>query len=557
MVIYKISETMENEVVGFRAKVKAWFAKPLNVMWMSLALSLYTLVAFHMPLFGAVVDTTSPGWNRIFLLFSGVMLIAAVNFAVYYILLYGARIVGKVIISILLLGNSIALYFINSYEVLLSREMMGNVFNTNAAEATSYFSFGAVLYVLLLGVLPVVWLIWRKVEYGKVGRFLKSIAAVLGIVVVVVIANMGNTLWVDSGVTMVGGVQQSKRNTVNMGNMLWVDHNATQLGSLFLPWSYAVNSVRFFNHQRAQQREAIVLPDVSSVAEGKDVVVLVIGESARSANFSLYGYERITNPLLSEADITVYKARASATYTTAGVKAILSHKPVDEPYEILPEYLERAGMDVMWRTSNSGEPKMHLASYLKPRDLEQIYPDGDARYDEILIEGLKEEIENSESDKMLIVLHTSTSHGPTYNKKYPMEFERFTPVCTTVEMSDADPASLINAYDNTILYTDYLLNSIIELLSQVEGRRSAMIYVSDHGESLGERGLFMHGMPMSMAPSEQVDIPFIVWTSDDATELKPFEEVGHYHVFHSVLGFLGVESEVYNPEYDIFMPRVE
>lgn len=288
------------------------------------------------------------------------------------------------------------------------------------------------------------------------------------------------------------------------------------------------------------------------MSESRDVCVLIIGESARRANFSLYGYDKPTNPLLERDSVTALVADASATYTTAGVKAILDHKPTNKLYEILPNYLYRNGVEVIWRTNNWGEPPVHIGRYLKAGDIKELHPDADPRYDGILLAGLKEEILAEEKDKLLIVLHTSTSHGPTYYRKYPSEFEVFRPVCQTVEMSKADPEELMNAYDNTIVYTDYLIHSVIDLLREIPERRGCVIFVSDHGESLGEGNLYMHGVPMFAAPKEQIEIPFIVWTSDRTMTADPDEKVGQYHVFHSVLHFLGIESPVYDASLDIF-----
>ena len=139
-----------------------------------------------------------------------------------------------------------------------------------------------------------------------------------------------------------------------------------------------------------------------------------------------------------------------------------------------------------------------------------------------------------------------------YYSKYPPQFERFSPVCTTVEMSKADPVELMNAYDNTIVYTDYIIHSVIEALKTITDRRASLIFVSDHGESLGENNLYMHGVPMAFAPKEQVEIPFIVWSSEGTDSIKKLDEVGQYHVFHSVLDFLGIESEIYDPTMSIY-----
>ena len=164
---------------------------------------------------------------------------------------------------------------------------------------------------------------------------------------------------------------------------------------------------------------------------------------------------------------------------------------------------------------------------------------------------LKEQILSSKKNKILIVLHLGTSHGPNYNLKYPSQFEIFKPVCTSVELSKCSSEELINAYDNTIIYTDYILHKVIENLKSLKDYQKTMLFVSDHGESLGEKNLYMHGLPMSIAPKEQFEIPFIVWT-DGSRKLKPFKNVSQGHVFHSVLNFLSIESPIYDEEKNIY-----
>jgi lipid A ethanolaminephosphotransferase len=253
--------------------------------------------------------------------------------------------------------------------------------------------------------------------------------------------------------------------------------------------------------------------------------------------------------------VTTYIADSEDVSTIGGVKAILDHKKTGELYEILPNYMFRNGVDVVWRTANWGQPPLHIDKYIDHNGLADRYPAADRKYDGVLIAGLADEIQNCDKDKQLIVLHCSTSHGPRYFDKYPSEFNRFTPVCTNVEISSADKEGLVNAYDNTILYTDYLLHSVIETLQQVSDRRCCMIYVSDHGESLGENDMFMHGtMPRSLAPKQQYEIPFIVWENDGATRTKELESVRQFYVFHSVMNWFGMQSPVYNEEMNVFEP---
>lgn len=500
--------------------------KKISLTVMSAVLSVFTLIAYHWPFFRLVTDNVKADLNGVLITVSLVVLMLALNFFFYTLVLYLGRIVGKCLLALLFVGNAICLYFINTYQVLVTDKMMGNVFNTQYSEASGFFSGQALLYILFLGILPAVYLFMQKTDYGRPKRFFAGAGLSLGLALLIAFGNMTN--WP------------------------WIDRHATKLGSLLMPWSYTVNSIRFYNAEKKRNRKAIPLPDARIATPGKDVCVLIIGESARRENFSLYGYGKPTNPLLEKDSVTALMAEAAATYTTAGVKAILDHKPTKKLYEILPNYLFRNGVDVTWRTTNWGEPPVHIDKYYKAKDLQKMNPEADGKYDEILLAGLKEEILSCTKDKMLVILHTSTSHGPTYNKKYPAKFEVFTPVCTTVEMAKANPKELMNAYDNTIVYTDYLVHSVIEMLKDVPQRRSCVLFVSDHGESLGEGNLYMHGVPMAVAPKEQIEIPFIVWTSDKNLKIRPDQKVGQYHVFHSVLSFLGIDSPVYDQEKDIF-----
>ena len=501
------------------------FKQKRSITLISALLSIYTLLAYHYPVFKVIVENLEGGFNGVIITVGFAVLMLATNFFFYNLLLYLTRTVGKWITAFTLIGDAIMLYFVNTYDVLVTDSMMGNVFNTRYSEASGYFSLSAVLYVVFLGILPATLLILQQIDYKSLKRF--------GINTGIATATM---------VAMVA---------ININNFTWIDRHATKLGSLLMPWSYTVNSVRYYNAERKRNQKEILLPDATITNSRKEVVVIIIGESARSQNFSLYGYDKKTNPLLENQAVTALTAKSAATYTTAGVKAILDHKPTDKLYEILPNYLYRTGVDVVWRTANWGEPPVHIEKYQKVADLKAAYPDADDRYDGILTVGLKEVVESSTADKVLIVLHTSTSHGPTYYSKYPSEFEHFTPVCTTVEMAKAVPEELINAYDNTILYTDYLVNEVIESMKSLTDYHSCVMFISDHGESLGENNLYMHGVPMAMAPKEQVEIPFIVWTSD-SSKIKAIDEAGQYHVFHSTMDFLSIDSPVYDSQMSIF-----
>lgn len=500
--------------------------KFVSIRTISLVLSVFNLIAFHFPVFSYAAKNVENGWNGALIIVSSAIIMLALNYFVYYTLFYFGRFLGKILLAFTFIGNAIALYFINTYEVLITDRMMGNVFNTRYSEASAFFSYIAIAYILILGLIPCVYIFRSKIEYGNIKRFLRNSGMALLIVLVGVL--------------------------LNLGNFTWIDRHAPKVGSMLMPWSYIVNTFRYNNRVRKINRKEIKLPDAQIANSQKELFVLIIGESARRENFSLYGYERETNPLLKTDSVKTYVAQSSATYTTEALKALLSYKASSKLYEILPNYLHRHGVDVVWRTTNWGEPPVHIDKYYKKKEIKERHPQSDGRYDGILLEGLEDDIRSNNKAKQLIILHTSTSHGPSYYQKYPSEFEVFKPVCTTVEMSKSNREELINAYDNTILYTDYLVHSVIAKLRTMTDIRSCVLYVSDHGESLGENNLYMHGVPMMMAPAEQIEIPFIVWTSDSTQSLKDLDEVGQYHVFHSVMDFLGMTSPIFNEENSLF-----
>lgn len=492
----------------------------------AILLSIINCIFFYFPFFRYVfehIDYLS--FNGILLIISMVIAVLLANFFLFHLLLSISRIFGKIIIVLSFFINAIAVYFINTYSVIIDESMIGNVLNTKYSEASSFLSIKLILYILFLAILPSLWIYRSKISGTSLKKFLKTSGITLLILVVIAF--------------------------INASNWLWVDKNSKFLGGLAMPWSYSVNTSLFYIHESKKNQKETLLPNATIENQKKSIVVLVIGESARSQNFSLYGYNRNTNPLLSKIqNVTSFNANSCATYTTAGVKCILSHENTDELYEILPNYLHRNDVEVIWRTTNWGEPPVHIKNYLSGKDLQEKYKVS-GEFDEVLLAGLKEQILSSTKNKILVVLHTSTSHGPTYSKKYPKKFEVFQPVCNSVELGNCTKEELINAYDNTIVYTDYLLNEIITQLDELKDYKSSMLFVSDHGESLGEKNLYMHGLPMSIAPKEQIEIPFIIWTSD-GRKIKPLASATQNHVFHSVLKFLGISSPIYKEEFNIY-----
>ena len=238
--------------------VMAWFKRPLSAVWFSVVISLFTLVAYHRPLFDYVADNVEGSGVVIILSFALLIIVFDFMFAMLFVRLL--RMVGRAIIALSLVANGAALYFVNTYEVLLTRDVMGNLFNTRVSEASGFVSVDMFLYIILLGIVPALYVLCRKVEYGSWSTLAKSVgASLLGILLLAV---------------------------VNINNVLWIDRNSTKIGALIMPWSYIANTARHFHKQKMLNREEIRLPDAEFTSEDPELMVLVIGESARRANFS-------------------------------------------------------------------------------------------------------------------------------------------------------------------------------------------------------------------------------------------------------------------------------
>lgn len=499
--------------------------------------ALVNLLIYHFPLYAFAVDNLSlPTVNGFLTLFMVSLIIFTFTALAFFFLFIISRWVALPLIAVLFILNATALYFMLTYQVVFDKTMVANIFNTRSAESSDYFHPKLLFYIALLGVLPA-WAVLR-LRIKRISRVRLTLSAFL-------------TLFLSLALIY-----------LNASTSLWIDKQASKLGSRILPWSYVVNIAEYQQATRVDPPVRSLLPPLSFTDNEKSVVVLVIGETARAQNVSLYGYERETNPLLSKANIvTLNDTTACSTYTTASISCMLSHASSNtDAYEPLPTYLNRQGVDVIWHSNNWGEPPLSVNTLRDNKSLKQDCKSSNCGYDEVLLSGLKQRIETSDKQKILVILHASGSHGPSYYSKYPAAFEVFKPVCKSVALDECTSQELVNAYDNSLLYTDYFLSQLIELLATIPETPVSMMYVSDHGESLGEYGLYLHGTPFTIAPDVQKKVPFILWMSEAFMNQRDLSVAGfkqqsqhsHRHVFHSIMGALGVSSAVYEKAFDIF-----
>ncbi|HEU4851433.1 MAG TPA: phosphoethanolamine--lipid A transferase [Telluria sp.] len=465
----------------------------------------------------------------------------------------------KPVLMLILVCSAAASYFVDRYGVQIDKAMIQNVVETDMREATELFNLRFVATLLLLGALPALLVARTPVHYDTVRRqavkaggwFLLSLA-------------IAAALLFAFSKTLAPALREHR-----------------ELRFLLAPTNY-LQAVNGYVRQKLAQ-PVVVAPLGTDALRGpawtaqgrRTVTVIVVGETARAVNFSLNGYARNTNPELARQDglVNFSNVESCGSATAVSVPCVFSalgrgaySDSKARSQEGLLDVLSHAGFRVVWRDNNSG--CKGVCDRVERVDVSvpvagNAMCGADECYDERLLAGLPDLIRSSTRD-LVVVLHQKGSHGPDYYKRYPARYARFGPVCETNELEKCERAAIVAAYDNSILYTDHVLSSAIDLLREAGQREdvdTALLYFSDHGESLGEKSMYLHGAPMIVAPSEQTHVPMMLWMSDrfaqrfhidqrclSARSAQPFS---HDNVFHSVLGMLNVSTAVYDSSLDL------
>jgi len=468
--------------------------------------------------------------------------------------LFCFRPIFKPFLIFLLLTTAGISYFSDNFGVAIDKSMIHNVLETDVKEATELLTWALLKHLLLLGGLPAALVVLTRLRARspksealiRAGSVLGSLALLLGV------------------------------GMMNYKQFVLFGRENRDLQMLLNP-SYPIYSLqkvlrqKYFTPDDAPLR--VVAPDAVRRGQGpRSVVVLALGETARARQFAFNGYERNTNPQLAQREVISFsQVQACGTSTAESLPCIFSALE-QENYsrdkaarqENLLDILRRSGVGVLWRDNDSGSKG--VADRIAYEDLSRRTDSGVCEsgncFDEILLRDLDRQLSESTTD-LLVVLHMKGSHGPSYYKRTPPEFKVFFPECTQDNIQDCPQQTIVNAYDNTIVYTDHLLAKVIDLL-QAQDFATAMLYVSDHGESLGESGLYLHGLPYALAPDEQKRVPMIFWASNsfiaqksldiDALERRQDAPYSHDQIFHSVFGLFDLDSAVYRPDLDIFSP---
>ena len=495
---------------------------------------------------------TSLGLDSIqhWLFFALVWLILVLAFNILFTLL-AFRLTLKPFLCLMLLVAAGVSYFTDSFGTIIDKTMIYNALETDTHEALELLTWPLARHLLIYGLAPITLLLLTRIRYRPLRREMLTRAAVI-LGSLVLIAGLGY---------------------VNFKELVLFGREHRDLRMLVNP-VYPISSVqRVIKKEyfaRAKQPLQPLAADASRDAAGRSVFVLVVGETARAQELAFNGYSRETDPYLSQIGVVDFTdVAACGTSTIESVPCIFSplgHNSFSRDKashsENLLDVLQRVGVKVVWLDNNSSSKgvadRVEYKDYLEQKDAE-LCPDGEC-YDEILLQGLAAAISASDQD-LLVVLHLNGSHGPSYYKRTPPAFKVFQPECSVDNVQDCSQQEIINAYDNTIVYTDYVLAKVVELLS-AEKIPSAMLYVSDHGESLGENGIYLHGLPYALAPAEQTSVPMLFWASEkflaqnqiDLSILQSNRSLSYSHdnIFHSMLGLFNVKTGVYHPDLDLF-----
>lgn len=471
-----------------------------------------------------------------------------VSFSVKYLM--------KPLLILFIVTAASSAWFMDQFGVIIDDDMIRNAAETNSAEAGHLITTGFLLHMALFALLPSILVVWVRITHRN---FLSKVVWNLAVIVPALI------VFATAGLSHAGVYSFARRQ----------NHDWFEMLNPVFPMINAITYIRKATAEKnivvqPRGRDAKVVDALSETKRKPRVTIVVVGETARASSFQLGGYEKPTNPELSKRDIFYFsKATSCGTATAISVPCMFSGlgqsgyshaKAMGQ--ENLLDVLVHAGVRTEWLDNNTGSkgvaervPYAELFNSNDPR-----FCNNGECWDDILLDRLDGWLKTVDSDAVL-VLHQLGSHGPAYYARYPDAYKVFTPDCRSAEFSKCHRDEIINAYDNSIVYTDHVLASIIDRLAAQQARISpSMIYMSDHGESLGEKGLFLHGAPWLVAPDQQTHIPFLLWLGQDARQgiesecidKLEKEPVSHDNLFHTVLGLMHVETKVKVPKLDIY-----
>ncbi|QME70814.1 phosphoethanolamine transferase EptA [Escherichia fergusonii] len=463
----------------------------------------------------------------------------------------------RLLACVFILVAASAQYFIMTYGIVIDRSMIANIVDTTPAESFALMTPQMLLTLGLSGILAVFIACWIKITPAP-SRLRSGLIRGANVLVSVLIILLIAALFYKDYASLF--------------------RNNKELVKSLSPSNSIVASWSWYSHQRLAHLPLVRIGEdahrnpLMQQGERKNLTILIVGETSRAENFSLNGYPRDTNPRLAKDNVVYFPNTASCgTATAVSVPCMFSDMPrkhydeeLAQHQEGLLDVIQRAGINVLWNDNDGGckgacdrVPHQNMTALNLPGQC----INGEC-YDEVLFHGLEDYINNLQGDGV-IVLHTIGSHGPTYFNRYPPQFRKFTPTCDTNEIQTCSQEQLVNTYDNTLVYVDYIVDKAINFLKAHQDKfTTSLVYLSDHGESLGDNGVYLHGLPYAIAPDVQKQVPMLLWLSEDYQKrygvdqscLQKQAATQHYsqdNLFSTMLGLTGVQTSYYQATDDI------
>ncbi|MCR5085026.1 MAG: phosphoethanolamine transferase [Succinivibrionaceae bacterium] len=539
------------------------FKRP-SISWLTaIAVSSLWMLALNWRGIGEFISCVSDdgqGRDHLYFLLPALLYLTLTLFS----LLLSARWLLRPWLSLLLLVTGFSLYVREFLGILLNSDMLENFLETDTAEALTYINPVSVGVVTATGILPaaLVWVPRMRFPQGLLRA--TALRAGLCCACLALLAALAFPFY--------------NQLVITVRNHHYLRHQIIPYTAIFGAIKVAGDHLESLQEEPEHQRLAADVAPLPGAAQ-EEILILAVGETARAANFAQNGYGRNTTPYTSaRGDVLFFTDVSSCgTSTRVSVPCMFSHRSRGEVdidsarYEDnLTDFLTAAGYEVSWLENDSDckyvcDRLRGVKSYSSDTVPTPGMCHGKDCLDEVLLPDL-EGLISAPARRKVIVAHLKGSHGPTYFQRTTDAYRPFTPACATKELSRCGADEITNAYDNTLVYTDHILAEMIAMLERLApGARLGLIYVSDHGESLGENGLFLHGTPYAIAPDFQKKVPMQVWLNGAMREghgisrecLMGASRQGGYshdHFFHSVLGLLGVGTPLYRRELDIFAP---
>ncbi|WP_035578862.1 phosphoethanolamine transferase [Halomonas sp. R57-5] len=541
--------SLPSKIVGTAWHYRPTLSTEQLVLWVVVIFSVFYNMPFWQQAFAGYDLLAVQTW----LTFANMFLVmTCLNYLVFISLAF--RTLVKPLLILLFLIAAFVSYFTSYYGTYFDTSMLDNVLQTDTNEAQELFTAGLLIHLAIFFGLPTV-MIWRvnitPSSWKK--AILRRLAYCLASTVILLLALFLSYQEVSS-----------------------LMRNNKELRYLVTPGNYIVSMAQALSSQHASANtvRSPVGEDASISSQAGDkptLLVIVVGETVRAANWGLNGYERQTTPKLAlQPDVINFSDVSSCgTSTAVSLPCMFSlpgradyDKSYAQQHESLLDVLAHAGLEVTWLDNQSGCKGVCdgvTTKALSPEEYASLCPEGRC-LDEALVQALNKQISGTSADQV-VVLHQLGNHGPSYYQRYPDDYERFVPSCTTADLAKCSSDAITNSYDNAILYTDTVLDQVIEMLKRQDDYATAMIYLSDHGESLGEKGFYLHGIPYAIAPDEQTHVPMVWWLSSSFSQQQGLntdclrqvadETASHDNLFHSVLGLLNVATDVYQQAKDI------